>query len=454
MTDRALQPGTRLELELDGCGTGGEGVGRAAGRAVFVPRAAPGERVRARVVHAGRRRVMAELEAVLRPAPGRVEPACAQFGRCGGCQLMHLDAAAQLDFKRRLLRDALRTVAGFDPGAGVAVAAAERNLDYRNRGQYPVGRVAGRVATGFFAPRSHRLVPTERCRIHHPALDAAVAAVRAWAERKRVPIYDERRRRGWLRHVVVRRSQADGRVLVSLVAAAERGGGYGELVRLLRTRAEGVGGLVLNVNPAATNVILGQRNRCLWGRDWIEERLDGLRFRLSTGSFFQVHTAQAAVLFDRVRDFAAGASGPVVDGYCGVGVLAALLAADGREVIGIESAAAAVADARRSAERNRLALRLEPGQVERVLPGLVAAGLRPGVLLLDPPRKGCAPEVLDAAAASGCERIGYVSCHPGTLARDLARLFERGYRLERLEAVDMFPQTVHLETFAGLVLDT
>jgi 23S rRNA (uracil1939-C5)-methyltransferase len=314
-----------------------------------------------------------------------------------------------------------------------------------------VARAAGRVVTGFFAPRSHRVVPVTACPIHHPDLDAAVGVVRSWAGQKKVPIYDEQTRSGWLRHVVVRRSTADGRVLVSLVGASERSAGLGDLVRRLRRRLPQAAGLALNINPEETNVILGDHTQQVWGQGFVEEVLGDLRFRLSTGTFFQVHTAQARALFDKVVSFLAGAAGPVVDAYCGVGVLAQLLAAAGAEVIGIEIAAQAVDDARLSAERNRVPVTVHRGRVERVLPKLVAEGLAPVAAVLDPPRKGADPAVLQALAESGCGRIAYVSCHPGSLARDLKQLIGLGFRLQALEAVDMFPQTAHLETFAGLV---
>ncbi len=448
MTD--LHPDQIIELTIDGCGAGGEGIGRVGGRAVFVPFAAPGERIRARVVHQGARRVVAAVDEVLAPSPDRVEPACPVFGRCGGCSLQHLAYPAQLAFKRTVLADALRSVAGLDRADPIPVAPAEPPWEYRNRGQYPVARVDGRVVTGFFAPRSHRVVPTSRCPIHHPDLDAAVGLVRAWAGQKKVPIYDEGDGTGWLRHVVVRRATVDGRLLVTLVGATERSARLGDLVGRLRRRLPAVAGLALNLNPDRTNVILGPQTQQVWGQGFIEEAIGRLRFRLSTGSFFQVNTLQAQVLFERVGAFLADVGGPVVDAYCGVGVLAQLLADAGAEVIGIELAEPAVADARSSAERNGLSPTFHRGRVERVLPRLVADGLRPGAVVLDPPRKGADPAVLQALADSGCERIAYVSCHPGSLARDLARLFELGFEVEVLEAVDMFPQTAHLETFAGL----
>jgi len=441
-----------LELDITGIGAGGEGVGRVDGQVVFVPFALPGERVAARITHRGKRRLIAETEKVLTASPHRVVPVCPVFERCGGCQLLHVEYTAQLDLKRQILKDALRSVAGLEFDRELPIQAASRPLGYRNRGQYPVTLSAGRVATGFFAPRSHQVVPVDACQIHEARLDQAVKCVRDWATRKKIPVYDEQSGRGFLRHVVVRGAGAPNQILVALVGARDRGGSYGDLVRRLRRSVPDVSGVVLNLNPRRTNVILGKQTRLLWGRPWIEERLQGLRFRLSLGSFFQVHSAQAEVLFARVADFLGEPDGEVVDAYCGVGVLGMVLAQRGHRVVGIEVNRGALEDAREAASRNRLeGIRFQAGRVETVLPGLIEKGLSPSAVVLDPPRKGCAPEVLEAVARSRTPRIAYVSCHPGTLARDLAALLGSGYCLEQLEAVDMFPQTSHLEVLAGLV---
>ncbi|MBN2495415.1 MAG: 23S rRNA (uracil(1939)-C(5))-methyltransferase RlmD [Deltaproteobacteria bacterium] len=444
-----MRPDKLHTLRIDGVGASGEGVGRLEGRAVFVPAAIPGERWQIRLAHCRGRRLEAEPVRLLDRSPDRVEPVCPVFGRCGGCQLMHMAYPAQLELKQAVLADSLRSVAGIELEAAVPIEPAAAPLGYRNRGQYPVGRQAGRVVTGFFAPRSHDLVPVESCALHAEGVDRAVRQVRAWAGKERISIYDERAHRGWLRHVVAR--SANGELMVVLVGRAERRLAWRDLLRRLRRALPGLVGLVININPRRTNVVIGPRMRVLWGRPFVVEHLLGLRFRLTVGSFFQVHTAQAERLFEKLRRFAGRPAGPVVDAFCGVGVLAQILAADGHELVGIESAAVAVRDARESLRDNGLrGVRIVQSRVETALPRLVSSGLRPALVVLDPPRKGCHPAVLEAVARSGAQRVAYVSCHPGTLARDLARLAELGYRRVRFEAVDMFPQTAHLECFVGL----
>ena len=448
MEGKSPRVNRRVELVIDGVGAGGEGIGRLDGRAVFVPRTLPGERVLAKIVHIGSRKVVADPGKILKPSPDRRDPVCPVFGRCGGCQLMHADYPAQLEIKRTILKDALSSIAGIRVES-IPVAGAKQPLCYRNRGQYPVARRKGRVVTGFFAPRSHEVVAVSKCRIHDPRVDRAVACVRSWAGKKKIPVYDERRHRGFLRHVVVR---AGGEVLVVLVGRQDRDLPLGGLLRRLRREIPGLAGVVLNINPARTNVILGGMNRVLWGRDYVEEMFMSLKVKLSVGSFFQVNTPQAEVLFDKVRQFLGRPQGPVVDAYCGVGVLATLLSKEGHQTVGIDSAAPAIEDAKTIASENRATTAdFHKGRSEKLLPRLISRGLNPQAVILDPPRKGCASEVVEAVANSRAEKIAYISCHPGTLSRDLKRFLELGYRLDTIEGVDMFPQTSHLEALAGLV---
>jgi len=447
----SLEKGCRLELSIDGVGVGAEGVGHALGRAVFVPFVLPDERWLVEISHVGKRRVEARAIEGLAMHPERVEPVCPAFGRCGGCQLQHATYSLQLKLKQRLVADTLRSVAAVELDGPVPVMGADLALGYRNRGQYPVRLEGGRVRTGFFAPRSHELVAVESCPLHDERVDRVVGCMRAWAGRKQIDIYDEGRHQGFLRHAVARVAVSTGQVLAVCVGAKDSKLPHADLLRRLRRDLPELVGLVLNIQPQRSNVVLGKRNRLLWGQDFIEERLGGLRFRLSVGSFFQVHLAQAERLFARVGEILGKPERTVLDAYGGVGVLAQLLAAAGHETLGIEMVPQAVTDARTAAKGNGLSgMRFELGRVERVLPKLVRGGLRLGAVVLDPPRKGCAPEVLQAIADSGAGRIVYASCHPGSLARDLGRLFEMGFSLDSLEAVDMFPQTAHLECLASL----
>jgi 23S rRNA (uracil1939-C5)-methyltransferase len=453
MTLPVIKPDSIFTLTIDGLAADGDGIGRFENRTVFVPRTIPGEKVRVRARHITPKKIFAEPVEILSAVPQRVKPICRVFDECGGCQLMHYSYAAQLEAKKKILLDTLASIAKieFAPDK-LEILAAKNPLCYRNRGQYPVAKMGHKVVTGFFAPRSHRVVPIDKCHIHQSDLDQAVAAVRAWARRKKISVYDENNHSGWLRHVVVRMGVASGQLLVVLVASEKRKAGFGDLVRRLRRTLPGVVGLVLNVNPAETNVILGPSNHIIWGQDRVLEKLGALRFQLSSGSFFQVNTEQAEVLFEEVCGFLDKPSKKVIDAYCGVGVMASILASRGHPTLGIEVDGQAIEDARRAAADNKLSnVEFHAGRVERILPDLLKDGLDPAAIVLDPPRKGCRPSVLEAISNCRIEKIAYVSCHPGTLARDLAYLKNRGYIIDRIKAVDMFPQTHHLETMVGLV---
>jgi 23S rRNA (uracil-5-)-methyltransferase RumA len=443
-----------FELTIDGFSTEGEGIGHHQGRAIFAPFTIPGERIRARLVSPGGRTLRAEAVELLAPSRDRAIPPCPVFGRCGGCQLMHISYGAQQALKAQVLVDVLRSIARLQLNRLPPIAEASHPLHYRNHGQYKVGKEGGRVITGFFAAYSHHVVPVHECRLHDPRINQAVATVTDWANHKHLPVYNEQHRTGWLRHVTVRTSADSGESLVTLVASSDRSGKCNELAQQLRKTIPGVAGLLLNINSRVTPIVLLDRHRLLWGRDWIEERLLGVRFRLSAGSFFQVNTEQARMLFEKVHTFIGRPMGLVVDAYCGVGVLALTLAACGHEVVGIEINAQAIADARQNAEKNHLqSAGFYHGAVEETLPKLLRRGLRPVAVVLDPPRKGCDPQVLEALIKSKTAKIAYVSCHPGTLARDLGILRNGGYRLTLIEGVDMFPQTCHLEVLAGLEWD-
>jgi 23S rRNA (uracil1939-C5)-methyltransferase len=367
---------------------------------------------------------------------------------------MHIEYHAQGAIKAHVLRDILRSIARLTLDGNLPIAEASHPLQYRNHGQYKVGRSKGHVTAGFFAPHTHQLVPVTDCRLHDRRINQAVTAVTDWANYKRLPVYNEQHRTGWLRHITVRTSADSSESLVTLVASSDRSGNCNELAQQLRKTIPGVAGLLLNINSHVTPIVLGDRFRLLWGRDWIEERLLGVRFRLSAGSFFQVNSEQAKTLFTKVHTFIGRPEGTIVDAYCGVGVLALTLAASGHEVIGIEINAQAIANARQNAAQNRLpSTAFYHGAVEETLPRLMRRGLRPAAVVLDPPRKGCDPRVIEALIKSKTNKIAYVSCHPGTLARDLNMLLNRGYRLTCIEGVDMFPQTCHLEVLAGLEWD-
>lgn len=442
-----LKKGGIYPAVIEGYASGGEGVARIDGVAVFVNGALRGERGDVRIEHVGRSAAWGRMECLREASPARMEPDCPYYGRCGGCQFRHMTYAEELEAKRQRVEDALRRIGGVDLPISV-IHGAENTLRYRNKVQFPIGD----RAVGYYRGGTHQVVDIADCLLQPEVDTACRAAFQGWMEQFRVSAYDERTGKGLLRHLFLRTNSA-GEVLCCVVANGRTLPHEGELVAALRSAALELAGVVLSVNTRKTNVILGGEYRTLWGRDWLEEELCGHRFRLSVPSFFQVNRAQTEVLYRRALDFAAltGAE-TVVELYCGIGTISLTLAERAGQVIGVEVVPQAVADARENARRNALVdkARFECGDAGALAAQLEREGVRPDVVVVDPPRKGLSAEVVEAIGRMGPERVVYVSCDPATLARDVGRFGALGYQAVRAEAVDLFPRTAHVETVALL----
>lgn len=430
---------------MDDLGHAGEGVGRYHGQVVFVPGALPGERVRVTVTQVSRRWARARLLSVETPASTRVEPACPVAPVCGGCQLQHLDYAHQLAYKARRLKTALERIGKLERVTVNPPLGMPDPWWYRHKAQYPVQGTPGAPRLGFFRPGTHEVVDTQRCWIQSEANNQVLQVARRLLQELAIPPYDEGSDTGIIRHVVSRSSAATGEVMVVWVTRTEELPHREKLVEGLRREVRGLASVYQNINPRRTNVILGPQDVHLWGNQTIEEEVCGLRFGISPRSFFQVNPEQAEVLFRQVRRLAdLQGNERVLDAYCGTGTIALCVARDAREVVGIEAVEAAVEDARANARRNGLShVRFVEGRVEDILPAWDGPGF--DVVILDPPRRGCEPPVLEAVAAARPSRIVYVSCHPETLARDLGFLSGRGYEVREVQPVDLFPHTAHVE---------
>lgn len=442
-----------VEMNITGLSHEGHGVGRVHGFALFVPGALPREQVRVKVVKVKKQYGYGKLLEILAASPDRTEPACPVYGRCGGCQLQHLDYAAQLHWKRQQVIDALERIGGLSSVPVHPTIGMERPWQYRNKAQVPVGLQDGRVVTGFYAPRSHRIVPFQQCGIQHPVAEMVLRIVRQWAEQRRIAIYDEERHTGLLRHVVVRTGFATGEVMVILVTNGERLPHVRELTERLRQAVPGLASVVQNIQPERTNVILGARSNVLWGRDVIYDELDGVRFAISARSFYQVNPVQTEVLYAKALEYA-DLSGreTVIDAYCGIGTISLFLARRAQRVYGVEVVPEAVEDARRNAALNGMDnVTFVAGEAETIIPQWAEEGMRADVIVVDPPRKGCDQRLLDAILTMAPRRLVYVSCNPATLARDLKYLAACGYAVQEAQPVDMFPQTVHVECVTSLI---
>ena len=432
--------------EITGYTAEGMGVARLEGRVVFVPGTIRGERWTVRLEKVTKNVAWARGVELLEGSPERLEPDCPLAGRCGGCQFRHMTYAEELQAKGRRVADALERVGGVKLELP-PVLGAEEPERYRNKVQFPVAQEKRGLAIGYYRPRSHDVLDAPDCLLQPLTVTALRGAVKEWMERYQVPAYGEEDGTGLIRHLYVRTNSRD-QALCCLVVNGTGLPFQQELVDALRRVCPGLAGVVLNFNTRDTNVILGEEYRTLWGRDYLEEELCGLTFRLSVPSFFQINRAQTQRLYQVALDFA-GLHGDetVLDLYCGIGTISLALARQAGQVIGAEVVPQAIEDAKQNAARADIQnAEFFCGDAGAVAQKLANEGVRPRVICVDPPRKGLGPEVPAILASMAPERIVYVSCDPATLARDVKRLGELGYQVQKAQAVDLFPRTCHVET--------
>lgn len=433
-------------------GTNGEGVGRYENFTVFIRGALPAETVRARVEVVKKQYAAAALQTVITPSPDRAEPRCPVYRRCGGCQLQHLSYDGELREKRRQVQDALERIGRLQDVEVLPVLGASDPWAYRNKMQFPVSSEGSRVAIGCFAAATHEVIDVASCLIQKEANNRIMQTVRRWMETYRIPAYDEKKQDGIIRHIMGRVGVRTGEVMVCLVTACRAVPHLEELIALLREEIPGLASVVQNINAKRTNVILGAETHVLFGSTTIHDAVGPLTFHISAQSFFQVNSEQAQRLYETALDFAdLQGHETVADVYCGTGTITLFLARKAKKVYGIEIIASAVQDAVKNAADNNVSnAEFILGDAVKKLPELIQKGIRPDVIILDPPRAGCGEPVLEAIAASRPQKVVYVSCNPATLARDLAFLSRKGYHIEKVQPVDMFPRTHHVETIVLL----
>ncbi len=448
--------GDRLTVDVIDLAFGGEGVARADGYVVFVPGGVPGDRLEVRLVQVRPRFARGEIERVVTPSEHRTEPPCPYFGRCGGCRLQHIRYEAQLEFKQRQVAECVSRLGGLGPAAGVPlrpIIAAPDVYGYRNKMEFTFAESEGQAIVGLHeAERYDRILDIERCLLQSEAMNAILGEVRTFVRERGWAVYRPEREDGLLRFLVLREGRATGERMVNLVTASPDVATARALADRLRERCPGVGSVVLNVNPKKAAVAVGVEEHPIAGNERIRERLGGLEFAISASSFFQTNTRQAERLFGIVVEYAELTGRETVfDLYSGTGAISLLLARQAHAVYGIELVPAAIEDATRNAAANGIAnCTFLAGEVRDVLPELLRRGVRAEVVVADPPRAGFHPKALRAVLALAPGRLVYVSCNPGTLARDLGVLVAGGYRLDAVQPIDMFPHTPHIEVVARL----
>ena len=427
--------------------------GEAGGFTLFIKDAVIGDTVQAKVMKAKKHYAYAKLEKVIEPSPFRVTPLCPFSRQCGGCQLQTLSYEKQLEFKEKKIRNNLIRIGGLAPEQVEKIMEPIIGMDdpwhYRNKAQFPFGTDKdGNVVTGFYAGRTHTIIPNTDCALGVPENRRILEIILAHMKRFQISAYDEQSGEGLLRHVLIRKGFQSGQLMVCLVVNGSRFPEEETLADAL-WQLPGMTSLSVNTNRERTNVILGKKLRVVRGTGFIEDSIGGITFRISPLSFYQVNPVQTEKLYSQALAYA-GLTGKetVWDLYCGIGTISLFLAKQAGKVYGVEIVPDAIRDARQNAERNGITnAEFFVGKAEEVLPEKYEKeGIHADVIVVDPPRKGCDERCLEIMVKMQPERIVYVSCDSATLARDVKYLRENGYEIVRGRGCDMFPGTVHVET--------
>src|SRR5690554_4780522 len=515
------------EMQIDNLGVNGEGVGRIEGFTIFVEGGLPGERVLVKILRVEKRHAYGKLLRILDASDKRIKARCPYFKRCGGCQLQHLSYDAQLSFKRQLVIDAFEKIGNLKGVTVKETIGMDNPWEYRNKAQFPVGLVKDELTIGFYAARSHDIVGIDSCDIQHNINNELLDLVKRFIQDKNIPTYDEKTHKGVIRHIVTRVGYRTQELMVIIVTKDDLPH-KNKLVQIIREAIPNItsivhnrqrnrtnvilgnentllwgkdhiidelGGLRFKISPLSfyqvnptqtkilykkaleyadltgsetiireaipnitsivhnrqrnrTNVILGNENTLLWGKDHIIDELGGLRFKISPLSFYQVNPTQTKILYKKALEYAdLTGSETVIDAYCGIGTISLFLAQNAGKVYGIELVDQAIEDAKENAKMNGIEnANFIKGHSEILIPQMAQQGLKADIVVVDPPRKGCDRKLLEAIVEMGPNRLVYVSCNPATLARDLSYLSENGYKIIETQPVDLFPQTYHVES--------
>lgn len=448
MKDYPVKKNQRIIVSIIDLTHEGMGVAKVDGYPLFIENSLPGEEVEVLVVKVGNKFGFAKVEKWLTESPDRQPIEHIDLLRTGIAPLSHLSYEKQLEFKQEQVQNVMKKIAKMPEVPVYETLGMDEPSGYRNKAQIPVRRVDGELTTGFYRKNSHQIIPIEDFYIQDPYIDKAIVTIRNILRRFDVRAYDEESHKGMLRHIIVRRGHYTHEIMVILVTRKEKFF-KGELIaETINKEIPEVVSVIQNINEEKTNVILGKENRVLFGKDHMIDQLLGHTFRISPQSFYQVNTPQAEVLYQTAIDFAdLKKSDVVIDAYSGIGTIGISLADKVKDVYGVEVTPEAIIDAQINAEKNHVEnAHYQTGKAEVVMKKWHERGIKPTVIIVDPPRKGLAESFIQSAAEMSPEKVVYISCNPATLARDVKLFQELGYKTEKVQPVDLFPQSYHVET--------
>lgn len=434
----------------------GAGVAKIEGFPIFVENALPDEKAKIKVIGIKKGFAFGKLVEIYEESKNRIVAPCPIYSQCGGCQLQHVSYEGQLDFKGKQVEQVLARIGKLDlTKVKVHQTLGMKNpWNYRNKAQVPVGEREGGLVAGFYQKRSHDIIDMERCLIQQAENDEIVQYVKTICEEYGIRAYNEEKHKGWLRHIMVRYGLVTKELMVVFVTKSADFPHKNEILSKITEQFPQIKSVVQNINNKRTNVIFGDETKVLWGEEYIYDKIGDIKFAISARSFYQVNPEQTKVLYDKALEYAKlTGEESVIDAYCGIGTISLFLAQKAKKVFGVEIVPEAIEDAKRNAELNGIEnAEFAVGEAEVVIPEWYKEGNAADVIVVDPPRKGCDEALLKTILDMKPKRVVYVSCNPGTLARDLQVLEQGGYEPVEVQPVDMFPHTTHIECVSQIVL--
>lgn len=448
-----LKENSVIESEITAITDEGTGISRVDGAVMFTDFTVPGDTVKSRIAKVGKSCIYAELEEIVKPSPDRIAADCPVFGSCGGCALRHMSYEAELRWKRRWVKDHIERIGGFSLEPEETAASPEV-FGYRNKAIYRAEKGRdGKVVFGFYKRKSHDIVPCESCLLQPEEFKKILKAVKFYFDENKISVYDEKSGKGLVRALYIRQGAVTKETGICLIINGDSFPKANLFAGFLSTQFKNIVSIVFNINKASTNTVLGKKYVTIFGKDGITDVLCGVKIDISPAAFYQVNHSAAELLYGFAAEFA-GLSGKetVLDLYCGAGTIGLSMAKNAKKLIGVEIVPEAVENAKKNAKMNGIEnAEFFCADAAKAAKMLEERGLRPDVIILDPPRKGCSEDTLAAVAAMSPERIVMVSCDTATMARDFKVLYELGYEPVKAQPVDMFPRTANIECASLLV---
>lgn len=447
-TKQPVNKNEKYIIEITDMGSEGEGIGKIDGFTIFVPGVLPGEKAEIVIVKVKKAFAYGKVLNILSSSEDRSEPECRYYKTCGGCSLMHLKYDAELKFKAKRIKDCLERIGSFKNIDTPVIHGMEKPYFYRNKAQFPVSYDdKNGLKIGFYSARSHRITDIDKCLIQNKITEEIIEIFRKFIKENNISVYNEETHKGLIRNVVTKTSVNTEDIMVCVVINGNKLPAYEKLIEEL-IKIKGMKSVLININIEKTNVILGRKTKLLWGDEYIVEKIGDISYKISALSFFQVNTKQTEVICRKALEFAGlSENDEVLDLYCGIGTLSLWFAKEAKKVLGVEIVPEAIKDAKENARINGIEnAEFMVSSAEDAAPKLLEKGFKAEVIVVDPPRKGCDESVLNAIVEMSPKKIVYVSCNPSTLARDLKVLEGNGFEIKKIEGVDQFGRTPHVET--------